>query len=111
MSIRATVDYWKSRCFVLESRLRQYEEEIRRLRGMTPLSQEEIDLHGGVSMDLDKEAFKFGTGDKFLKLIFTLQTAQMFINNLTVAIRPKEENGQGKKDFYYCVAGSCIPIP
>ena len=51
---RATMDYWTSRCSALELRLRQYEEEIRRLGRMVPLSQESIDLHNKKVAELQK---------------------------------------------------------
>jgi hypothetical protein len=38
-------EYWKQRCLVVEERMDQLEAEIRKLRGMKPLTKEFIEEH------------------------------------------------------------------
>jgi hypothetical protein len=64
-------------------------------------------------MDLEKEAFKIND-DNFnegLKIVFTKDSAEKMIQTLSYAIRPKDQDGLGKEDFYVWLGGNAIKYP
>lgn len=55
-----------------------------------------------------KKAFKIGAGPEVLYLVFDRDSAQTLINELNVALRPKDQKGPGYEKFYLGMTGKIL---